>query len=360
MNSTHSKFRNRNPGPAGQVAQERPSLRQTGSAVATGSDHSAVGNRKPAIENRKFPHFLDCQPAVYRDPRAPYAVLPVPYERTVCYGRGTARAPAAILAASLQIELMDEELFLPLDLKVQTMPAIPCRHGTDAHVLETIRRAALPVLRDGRFLMTLGGEHTVTMPAVKAAQAVHRDLTVLHFDAHLDLRAIYKNEYYSHACVMRRVMELGVPIVSVGIRSVCAEEYRLVKQRRLPVFWARDIVDTATDSWMKAVLARLGKCVYISVDVDCLDPALMPGTGTPEPGGIGWYALTRLLRLVCASRRVVAADVVETVPVPGTPACEYIAARLATKLMLYHRVGTARRTAQSKRRTSDIERPTSN
>ena len=315
-----------------------------------------IRNRKSKIENRKFLHFLEYDPVYARNPRAPYAVLPVPYERTVSFGRGTARAPAAILAASVHIEPFDEELLRPLNLGVQTLPAIPCRRGTDCQVLANIRHAAADIMQRGQFLLTLGGEHTITAPLVAAAMAVHGDLTVLHFDAHLDLRDRYTQTPLSHGCVMRRVMELGAPIVSVGIRSICAEENQLVKRHRLPVFWARDIVQARSKAWMKAVLARLGKSVYITLDVDCLDPSLMPGTGTPEPGGLDWYALTELLRRVCAARRVVAADLVEVAPVPGTPACEYIAARLAAKLLLYHRIGMAGHI----RRTSDIELPTPN
>lgn len=300
---------------------------------------SVSNTRKSAIANRKSLHFLEYDPAFVRNPRAPYAILPAPYERTVSFGHGTKRAPAAILEASTHIEPFDEELFQPLDLGVQTLPAVDCRNGTDHQVLEAIRRAAATPMQRGQFLLTLGGEHTISFPLVAAAKAMYGDLTVLHFDAHLDLRDRYTQTSLSHACVMRRIMELGVPIVSVGIRSVCAEEYRLVKQHRLPVFWACDIVQARSEAWMKDVIARLGKRVYISLDIDCLDPALMPGTGTPEPGGLGWYALCRLLRRVCALRRVVAADLVEVAPVPGTPSCEYIAARLATKLMLYHRIG---------------------
>ena len=297
--------------------------------------HAAIRNPQSAI----LPHFLTYDPVNVHNPRAPYAILPAPYERTVSFGQGTERAPAAILAASVHIEPFDEELFQPLNLGVQTLPAIDCRRGTARQVLAAIQRTAAAVMQRGQFLMTLGGEHTITFPLVAAAKDMHKDLTILHLDAHLDLRDRYTQTTLSHGCVMRRVMELGAPIVSVGIRSVCAEEYHLIKQHCLPVFWARDIVQARSDAWMKAVLASLGKRVYISIDIDCLDPSLMPGTGTPEPGGLGWYAISGLLRRVCATRRVVAADLVEVAPIPGTPSCEYIAARLATKLMLYHRIG---------------------
>lgn len=284
-------------------------------------------------------HFLDLDPDTVRDPQAPYAVLPVPYERTVSYGAGTARAPAAILAASVQIELVDEELLQAPELRVQTLPALDCQAGSERQILDRIEAVAYPVMHAGRFLMTLGGEHTITLPLAAAARRVYGSaLCALHLDAHLDLRDTYRANSLSHACVMRRVTELGLPVVPVGIRSVCAEEHRFLQERRQPVWWARDICRATDDAWIDAIIAQLNRLVYITIDSDALDPAVMPGTGTPEPGGLSWYAMTDLLRRVCAARTVVAADLVEVVPLPGTPVCEYTAARLATKLMTYHRL----------------------
>ncbi len=291
---------------------------------------------------RSFPRFLGGPARPPAAAPAPYAVLPVPYERTVCFGRGTARAPAAILAASRHIEPLDEETLRPLGLEVETLPAVPCRRGSDRRVLDAVRRAALPVLRAGRFLMALGGEHSISAPLVDAARRRYPGLGVLHLDAHLDLRDAFEGTPLSHGSVMRRVLDLGVPIVSVGIRSVCDEEYRLVRQRRLPVFWARHIVNAPPARWIGDVLRRLPPTVYISLDADALDPGLMAGTGTPEPGGLTWYPLLALLRRVCAARRVVAADLVEVIPAPGLPVHEYTAARLAAKLMFYHRLARAR------------------
>lgn len=280
-------------------------------------------------------HFLEFDPANTRNPRAPFAVLPIPYERSVSYGRGTARAPAAILAASLQAELFDDEFFRSPGLKVQTLPAINCRGADDAAIFARMRRAAEPVLRSGRFLMALGGEHALTVPLVAAARSVHRDISVLSLDAHLDLRARYQNNRFSHACVFRRVMEMGVPVAHVGVRSLCQEEYDLVQRRHLNVCWAREIIAARGDGWINTLLKRLGKKVYISIDADVLDPALLPGTGTPEPGGLSWPTVLRLLRRVCAERTVVAADIVEVIPLPSVPLCEYVAAKLAIKLMTY-------------------------
>lgn len=278
-------------------------------------------------------HFLEYDPAFTDNPAAPYAVLPVPYERTVSYGRGTARAPAAILKASTHLEPFDEELLEPLNLRVQTLPPVDCRPGR--HVFASLKRIAGGIMRQKRFLMTLGGEHSLTAPLVAAARDVYGRISVLQIDAHLDLRDIYQGRRDSHACVMRRIRELNVPVVHVGIRSLCAEEYQLVNDRRASIFWARALVDAPNTAWMDAAIARLGRRVYVTIDADGLDPACMPGTGTPEPGGLSWRQVTVFLRRLCAARTVVAADLVEVAPIAGTLVSEYTAARLAAKLMLY-------------------------
>lgn len=284
----------------------------------------------------RTPHFLECEPGASGGPDAPYAVLPAPYERTVSYGRGTGGAPAAILGASAQIEWFDEELLTAPCLRVQTLPAVDCREGDDEAVLERIARAAEPEMRRGRFVLALGGEHTISAPLVRAAAAATGPLSVLHVDSHLDLRDRFRGAFWSHACVMRRILDAGVPVVSVGIRSLCEEEYTLVRERRLAVCFAAEIAAATNEAWIEAVLARLAQRVYVTIDADGLDPSVMPGTGTPEPGGLTWRQITRLLRRVCAVKTVVAADLVEVAPIPGSVVSEYTAARLATKLLTYH------------------------
>ncbi|MGI6087170.1 MAG: agmatinase [Kiritimatiellia bacterium] len=282
-------------------------------------------------------HFLENGAYYSQAEDAPYVVLPVPYERSVSFGRGTGAAPAAILAASTQLELFDEELLLAPNLTVRTLPAPDCRSGDTTQIMARIEAAAAPVLAAGRFLLAIGGEHSITAPLVTAAAKMHPDMSVLHLDAHLDLRNQYQGDPLSHACAMRRVMDLSVPIVHVGIRSLCEEEYKLVNQRRLPVFWWRDLATADGDAWIKAVMDRLSDRIYISLDIDVLEPGLMPGTGTPEPGGLTWLELTHLLRQVCRRHTVIAADIVETAPIPGSQVSEYTAARLAAKLMTYHK-----------------------
>ncbi|MBN1670444.1 MAG: agmatinase [Kiritimatiellae bacterium] len=280
--------------------------------------------------------FLDRNSAVQGDDSAPYAVLPVPYERTVSFAHGTARGPAAVLTASEQVELFDEELGCPFEFRVQTLPAPDCVTGGEPDVLARIRAAAAAVFSRRRFLLSIGGEHTVTVPLVEAARAVHADLTVLHVDAHADLRDVFRGNSLSHGCVARRVIELGARTVHVGLRSLSAEEAAFVRARNLPVYWAADICRAPDDAWMAAVTRHCSGAVYVSFDIDAFDPSLIPGTGTPEPGGLGWYSVTALLRRVFEQCRVVGADVVEVFPLPDSVASEFVAARLAAKMLAYH------------------------
>jgi agmatinase len=275
--------------------------------------------------------FLPTDPATARDPSAPYAVLPLPYERTVSYGTGTARGPAAILRASREVEDFDEELRIPLRLPVQTLPAPRFAGLGDRQALDRIRKSAARVLERGRFLLSLGGEHTVAVPLIAAARAVHGSLSVLHIDAHAGNRL-------SHACVVRRVRETGVRTVSVGIRNLSETEYDYITAERVPIVWAAEIAGGG-DAWIETVAGHLRDPVYITVDVDAMDPGVIPATGTPDPGGLTWHQVTALLRKVCAVRRVVAADIVELAPIPGSVVGQYAAARLAAKILLYHREG---------------------
>ena len=283
--------------------------------------------------------FLDVGREVANDPKVPYAVLPVPYERTVTFGHRTAYAPDAILGASHQIEDFDEEFRQPLGLQVQTLPPPDFTWLSDREAIVKIQTVAAQVMRNGQFLLGLGGEHTVTVPLVEAAHSALGCASVLQIDAHTDLREAHTDTRWSHACAMRRVRELGVATVHVGIRSMSAAEFAYANAEKVPIFWAADIVAATTDAWIDKVVAQLAGPVYVTVDVDGLDPAAMPGTGTPEPGGLTWYHLTALLRRVFARRHVVAADIVEVVPVPGFNVSEFVAARLAAKMLLYHKHG---------------------
>lgn len=283
------------------------------------------------------PYFLDISPEVATDPTAPYVVLPLPYERTVTYGTGTAKGPTAILRASHEIEDFDEELMVPMNLRVQTLQTPILENLDDKHALAVIRDAANSVLREDRFLLSLGGEHTVTYPLTAAAKSVFEKISVLHIDAHLDLRDQYKGTPFSHACVMKRIRDMGLSTTHVGIRSCSADEYAYAEKEHIPIFWARDIHASLDDRWVKQIVEQLEGKTYVTVDIDSLDPSLVSGTGTPEPAGLTWYQITRLLRQVFNEHNVVAADIVEVAPVPGSQVSEFVAARLGAKMLMYHK-----------------------
>lgn len=288
---------------------------------------------------RNKPFFLDISPKIANDPTAPYAVLPLPYERNVTYGAGAAKGPSAILRAGHEIEDFDEELMIPMDLRVQTLSPPMFDDLNDKDALSVIRDVVEPVLREGRFLLSFGGEHTVTSALTAAAKSVFGPVSVLHIDAHLDLRDSYDQTPFSHACVMKRVRDMGMSTVHVGVRSCSADEYAYVGNERIPVFWAKDIVSDSDCGWIDRIAEQLTGKVYITLDVDAMDPSLVPGTGTPEPGGLDWRHITGLLREIFRNSEVVAADIVEVAPIPGSQVSEFVAARLGAKMLMYHKHG---------------------
>lgn len=264
---------------------------------------------------------------------ARYAVLPVPYEGTVTFMRGTAEAPAAIIDASVQVEEFDEELtgdFRAAGI-ITLSPVLPA--DTPEEQMRRIASVARTLVGGGKFLLTLGGEHSITAPLVRATAEEHGDISVLQIDAHADLRDTYDGSPHSHACVMRRVLEVTDRIAQVGIRNYSQREY-LECPRQVENFLTPAVIES-DPGWVDRVLSLLGEKVYVTVDVDGFDPAYVPGTGTPEPGGLTWRQVTGLLRRVCAERQVVGADIVEVVPIPGQRVSEFLAARLAYKMIAY-------------------------
>ncbi len=278
-------------------------------------------------------NFLDL-PAEFSDPAtAQYVVLPVPYEGTVTFGRGTAAGPEAIIAASHQVEWFDEELMGEFyRAGIATAEAVAPADTPDEQ-MQRIRTAAGPIVEAGKFLLALGGEHSITVPLVEAAADHHGEISVLQIDAHADLRDTYNGTKYSHACVMRRVLEITDRIAQVGIRSFSRDDFE-ARPERVGNFITPKMV--AEDSgWVEKVLALLGEKVYLTVDIDGFDPSEAPGTGTPEPGGLTWRQVTGLVRRVAAERSIVAADIVEVSPIPGSGVTEFLAARLAYKIIAY-------------------------
>jgi agmatinase len=256
------------------------------------------------------------------------AVIPAPLEATVSYGRGAALGPLALMIASGQVELYDELVGAePTAWGVLTRPRAPMG-GPVEEALDRIRAAVAAELAAGRLPALVGGEHTVTLGALAAlVEARGPDFTVLCLDAHLDLRESYEGERLSHATVMRRALDMGLMVRQVGVRAASAEEMELLASRpELRPVWARDI--HRDPSWPEAALEGLEGPVYLSLDVDGLDPGIMPGTGTPEPGGLSWDQAGRWLAAVCAAHPVVGLDLVELAPLPGQSLSDFTAARL--------------------------------
>jgi len=282
-------------------------------------------------------NFLGLPEDVATYAQARVVVLPIPYASTTSYGGGARFGPSAILEASRQVELFDEELRrTPADVGVHTLPPLePVMSGPDA-MLAAVEEAAAPLFADGKLVLGLGGEHSVTVGLARACLRHHREVSFLHIDAHADLRDSYEGTPLSHACAARRLLELG-PVTSVGIRNISEEEYTFATQsgQLSRIVWARDLADAHDDHWIDRVIASLGETVYVTFDLDGLDPSVIPATGTPEPGGMSWYQALRLLRRVGEQRKVVGCDVVELAPIPGSHASDFAAAKLAYKMIGY-------------------------
>jgi agmatinase len=306
-------------------------------------------------------------PEEFCDPEtAAAAILPVPYDATSTWKKGADRGPAAILAASSQVELYDIKTGTePYRAGIATLPEIRF-DGPPEALAERVAARAGEVLDRGQLPVILGGEHSVSIGAMRAAAERHPGLSFLQIDAHGDTRESYEGSTHNHACVMARARELG-PIVQVGIRAVDAAEMATMDAER--VFFAHDIRDRAgsrndtgtdrtgdrndsgtdradrrndsgsdradarNDTWIERAVALLGPEVYVTIDLDAFDPSLVPATGTPEPGGLGWYQVMDLLAAVTAARRVVAFDVVELLPQPGQHASDFLAAKLVYRLL---------------------------
>jgi agmatinase len=260
-------------------------------------------------------------------------IWPVPYERTTSYVSGTRFGPRELLVASAQVELWDEELGADVHGRgMFTLPELDLSAAAHEDAIQEIRRIAGELYDTGKFVVMLGGEHSVTSPVVAAAAARHRRLSVLQIDAHADLRDSYLADRHSHACAMRRTLEFA-PLVQVGIRNISQEEVQALPALQTRIFLDWNMRDDP--AWIDRVVESLSDVVYITIDLDGLEPGLMPAVGTPEPGGLSWRELTTLLRKTFERRRVIGCDVVELCPIPGMASSNFIAAKLVYKLLTY-------------------------
>jgi agmatinase len=262
------------------------------------------------------------------------AVLPVPFERTTSYGKGTTGGPAGILRASQSMELYDEELGgEPYTQGIATLPSFLPEAFDMAEAMAELQAEAKVHMERGKFLVTLGGEHSLSQAPVKAAREVFGEIGVVQFDAHSDLREEFEGTPYSHASVMKRIFDAGIPALPVGIRSLSAPESALIREHNLPVIWGYEL--ERAEELFPPKLAALPEKIYLTFDIDFFDPSLVPATGTPEPGGGLWYPTLRLLRHLFRIKTVVAMDVVELAPVGGHPASDFLAAKLIYKCLGY-------------------------
>ncbi len=262
-------------------------------------------------------------------------VLPIYYEVAPSFGTGSGEGAYHLLTASAELEDLDEETGIDWQRHgIHTLDPLEPSDQPEQAVAE-IEAAARPHLASGKFLLSVGGDHAVSIGLIRAAARICPDIGVLQVDAHLDLRDSWHGSRYNHACVMRRVADdMGLAFAQVGIRSLSSEESDYIKKRNLRPFYDH-CIDPLDYGWIDAVIETLPASVYITIDLDGLDPSVLPGTGTPVPGGLSYRQLIELIRRVGRSRKVVAADINELAKIDGTGVSEFTAAKIAAKLLIH-------------------------
>jgi len=264
---------------------------------------------------------------------ATFVVVPVPYDLTTSYLAGARKGPSAILDASSQLELFDEELRCETyHTGIHTRaPLEVTAHGPET-MINVVRREITEILSCDKIPVMIGGDHSITVGSVQAMKEKYPSLSVLHLDAHADMRDTYQGTPYSHACVSRRIFEL-CPLVQVGVRSMSAEEAAFMEENSVRMFSPAFINENT--QWEKEICKCLSDDVYVTIDLDAFDPSIMPAVGTPEPGGIMWKDMTRLMREVAESCKIRGFDIVELAPIAGMVAPDFTAAKLTYRIMGY-------------------------
>ncbi|MCX7877303.1 MAG: agmatinase [Ignavibacteria bacterium] len=266
------------------------------------------------------------------------AILPCPYEKTTSYGKGTIKGPEAIIKASHYVEFFDEETAKEVCFThgIVTLKPISFREQKAKEALGLIYNSVKALIEEGKFVITIGGEHTISTAPIRAHYEKYERLSILHFDAHSDLRNEYEGNKYSHACFAARVAEFTTKITQVGIRALCREEYDFIKDKKISTFFAHEIREhNFNEIVIDRIIETLDENVYITFDVDYFDPSLMPSTGTPEPNGFYWAETMRLLKKVCEKRNLVGFDVVELAPRKSFPFPDFLTAKLIYKIINY-------------------------
>ena len=267
--------------------------------------------------------------------------LPVPYDLTSTYLPGSRRGPLAILEASTHLERFDEVLEQETcRVGFHTLDSLEAVATGPREMIALVEKYVQGVVRAGKFPVLVGGEHSLTLGAARVLKKKHPRVSFLQLDAHADLRESYEGTSFSHACAGRRLAEIG-PLVQVGIRSLTRDEHLYIRRGKVKTFFWHHLAQVP--DWQEEVCRSLLPEVYVTIDLDVLDPAIMPAVGTPEPGGLDWNSLTHLLRLVAGQKKVVGFDVVELTPIPGLIAPDFLAAKLIYRFLgeiffpLFHR-----------------------
>jgi len=278
--------------------------------------------------------FLGLPEELARKDSARVIVVPVPFEASTSYGKGASFGPSAIIEASWQVEFWDEKSRRePCSMGIFTDQSIGLNQNWGV-VSGLLENKVQEIISDKKFPLFLGGEHSISAPIVKGILKKYPDLSVLHFDAHADLRYSYEDKLWSHASVMRRVFEMGVPFCSVAVRSLSQEEHDLIDQHKLNVFFAYKL--RQNPDWMREVISCLTDHVYLTFDIDAVDISEVRSTGTPEPGGLYWYEVIEFLeKMANSGKKVIGADLVELAPSENDHASSFYAAKLAYKIISY-------------------------
>lgn len=281
-------------------------------------------------------NFIDPPPPYFNKEKAKGIVLAIPFEWSTSYIKGTVLGPERIIQASNQIELYDEYLYKNIyeigiytdDSLIKNKLKVNKKRKAEI-VIEDISNKVLEYLPD-KFVISLGGEHTITYPIVRAYKKFFNDFTVVHFDAHADLRDKYEGSKLSHASVMKRILDMKLNIVSFGLRSLSEECKRHIEDKDITAVLAHDCL---SDEAINNALSKIKGDVYISVDLDVLDPSVMPAVGTPEPGGLSWYKLNEILYKISMNNKVIGCDVVELCPIKNVIFPDVTAARLVYRMI---------------------------
>jgi len=289
----------------------------------SGQDHNS-------ISNRKYPTFLASEIKNTPMEQAAFSVLPVPYEKTVSYSGGTSKGPIAILEASEQLETWDGKSN-PSSRGIHTCETVDCS-VSPGQVIQNIADATESILGAGSMPVVLGGEHTVTWGVIKGyLQTGISDFGVVQIDAHADLRDAYEGDSLSHASVMKRIVDADIPLYQLGIRAYCEEE--IATRKAFNVYY-KDADELVPNNIQAVTLPDdFPNKVFFTVDVDGIDPAVFPSTGTPVPGGLSWYQTLSLFESVAKQREIVGFDIMEFAPIEGFHAYDFSAALLTYKLM---------------------------